>query len=149
MIKYNLGSGVAFKPGFINVDLKNADIDANLDDDWIFAPNDSADFVLAAHVFEHLKSPIHTMNELYRILKPGGTAEIHVPSTDGRGAFQDPTHISFWNINSFQYYSSQKNWAWHSLCKTYGFKGDFKILVLEDYKVGEIVVTKAVLEKVN
>jgi hypothetical protein len=27
------------------------------------------------------------------------------PSTDGRGAFQDPTHVSFWNSNSFWYYT--------------------------------------------
>ena len=27
------------------------------------------------------------------------------PSTDDRGAFQDPTHVSFWNSNSFWYYT--------------------------------------------
>ncbi len=27
------------------------------------------------------------------------------PSTDGRGAFQDPTHVSFWNSNSFCYHT--------------------------------------------
>ena len=27
------------------------------------------------------------------------------PSTDGRGAFQDPTHVSFRNSNSFWYYT--------------------------------------------
>ncbi len=39
------------------------------------------------------------MNEIWRICKPGATLDILVPSTDGRGAFQDPTHVSFWNIN--------------------------------------------------
>ena len=34
-----------------------------------------------------------------------GWAFIEVPSTDGRGAFQDPTHVSFWNENSFTYYT--------------------------------------------
>jgi hypothetical protein len=33
--------------------------------------------------------------------------EILVPSTDGRGAFQDPTHVSFWNANTFAYFSRQ------------------------------------------
>lgn len=37
---------------------------------------------------------------------PRGSIDILVPSTDGRGAFQDPTHISFWNANSFLYYSA-------------------------------------------
>ena len=27
------------------------------------------------------------------------------PSTDGRGAFQDPTHVSFYNENSFWYFT--------------------------------------------
>ena len=30
---------------------------------------------------------------------------IEVPSTDGRGAWMDPTHISYWNENSFLYYT--------------------------------------------
>jgi hypothetical protein len=30
------------------------------------------------------------------------------PSTDGRGAFQDPTHVSFLNENSFWYYTDRK-----------------------------------------
>ena len=30
------------------------------------------------------------------------------PSTDGRGAFQDPTHVSFWNSNSFWYYTKRE-----------------------------------------
>ena len=30
-----------------------------------------------------------------------------IPSTDGRGAFQDPTHVSYWNENSFLYYTDK------------------------------------------
>ena len=28
------------------------------------------------------------------------------PSTDGRGAYQDPTHVAFYNENSFWYYTN-------------------------------------------
>lgn len=45
------------------------------------------------------------MNEAWRVLKPSAAIEIFVPSTDGRGAFQDPTHVSFWNANTFAYFS--------------------------------------------
>jgi hypothetical protein len=45
------------------------------------------------------------MSEIYRVLADGGWAFIEVPSTDGRGAFQDPTHVSYWNENSFWYYT--------------------------------------------
>ena len=146
-VKLNLGSGNSKIEGYISVDLdaENADVHCDLEDTWPFQDN-SVDGVFAAHIFEHLKNPIHTMNELYRILKPGCKAEIHVPSTDGRGAFQDPTHTSFWNINSFDYYCSDRGGNW-LLCKKYGFIGDFKAIQIEDYKIHQIVITKAVLEK--
>jgi hypothetical protein len=48
------------------------------------------------------------MKEIYRCLAPNGWALIEVPSTDGRGAFQDPTHVTFWNSNSFWYYTKKQ-----------------------------------------
>jgi hypothetical protein len=45
------------------------------------------------------------MKEAYRCLAPMGWFLTSTPSTDGRGAFQDPTHVSFWNANSFWYYT--------------------------------------------
>jgi len=67
--------------------------------------NESADVILARHFLEHLSDPIRIMNEIWRVLRMGGEAHIVVPSTDGLGAFQDPTHKSFWNENSFLYYT--------------------------------------------
>ena len=54
---------------------------------------------------EHLPDKQHTMNELHRCLMPGGYLISQTPSTDGRGAFQDPTHVSFWNQNAFWYWT--------------------------------------------
>ena len=62
------------------------------------------------------------MNEIHRVLAPGGILLSMTPSTDGRGAWQDPTHISFWNQNSFFYYTReqqakyihQKNLFWEA-----------------------------------
>jgi hypothetical protein len=48
------------------------------------------------------------MNEIYRVLVPGGWLISMTPSTDGRGAFQDPTHCSYWNSNSFWYYTRRE-----------------------------------------
>jgi O-antigen biosynthesis protein len=55
-------------------------------------------------------NPIAMMKEIYRVLIPGGWLMGTVPSTDGRGAFQDPRHVSFWCENSFLYYSDRR-WA--------------------------------------
>ena len=53
---------------------------------------------------EHERCVVELMNAIYRALVPGGWVLAATPSTDGRGAFQDPTHCSFWNVpNSFWY----------------------------------------------
>lgn len=107
--KVELGGRMNAAKGFETVDLKDADIVCDLNGSWPFR-NGSVGAVRAYDVFEHLRDPLHTMKELHRVLAPGGYAIIQVPSTDGRGAFQDPTHVSFWNENSFLYYT-EKNWS--------------------------------------
>lgn len=106
LYKVELGGRMNAKQGFTTVDLKDAHINRDLNGTWPFEDG-SVGVVRAFDVFEHLKDPIHTMKELYRVLAPGGYAIIQVPSTDGRGAFQDPTHVSFWNENSFKYYTDR------------------------------------------
>ncbi len=46
-------------------------------------------------------------NECHRVLCHGGLIITQTPSTDGRGAFQDPSHVSFWNENSFWYITQE------------------------------------------
>lgn len=92
--------------GFKTVDLRDADVITNLEERWPFEDN-SVGVLRASHIFEHLKDPVHAMNEAYRVLAPGGWLFLEVPSTDGRGAFQDPTHKSFWNENSIWYYTNK------------------------------------------
>ncbi len=47
---------------------------------------------------------IHFMEEAYRVLKPLGRLDCTIPSTEGRGWAQDPTHVSYWNENSVLYF---------------------------------------------
>ncbi len=37
------------------------------------------------------------------MLAHAGLILTQTPSTDGRGAFQDPSHVAFYNENSFMY----------------------------------------------
>jgi SAM-dependent methyltransferase len=106
-VKLNLGSADDLRQGFINVDVVPApgvEV-ADLSKPWPWQDS-SIDYVRASHVIEHLPDKILTMNELWRVLKPGGKVEIDVPTTDGPGAWQDPTHVSFWNRRSFLYYEA-------------------------------------------
>jgi O-antigen biosynthesis protein len=61
--------------------------------------------IRATDVLQHVKNTQKVMSEIHRVLAPGGMLLSATPSTDGRGAFQDPTHVSFWNENSFWYYT--------------------------------------------
>jgi len=109
LLALDLGGRFNRAKGFKSVDLHDADFIANLNLRWPF-DDGSVGVVRAYDVFEHLSDSIHTMKELFRVLAPNGIACIQVPSTDGRGAFQDPTHVSFWNENSMLYYTNIQ-WA--------------------------------------
>ena len=63
----------------------------------VFRAQDSLQFIPRRYV-------VQFMNSIWRVLRPGGWVLIRVPSTDGRAAWQDPNHKSFWNENSFWYY---------------------------------------------
>ena len=48
---------------------------------------------------------IHFMNEAHRVLKPGGYLKARIPTTQSKAWAQDPTHVSFWNENTFLYFT--------------------------------------------
>lgn len=107
-MKINLGCGHDIMPGYFNVDcqtLPGVDLvcDCNLP---IPLDDNIADEIVADDFLEHINNDkrIHIISEIWRILKHGGVLRSYTPSTDGRGVFQDPTHFSFWNENSFMYY---------------------------------------------
>ncbi len=108
--KVDIGGGLNPYESYETVDIrKTADYVADLNK-GIPLPDNSVYVLNAHHILEHLKDPIKSMREIHRVLCHGGWAFIEVPSTEGKGAFQDPTHVTFWNDNSFLYYTD-KNMA--------------------------------------
>ena len=105
LLKVDIGGGLNPYPGYTTVDIRTtADYVADLND-GIPLPDISVFVLNASHILEHLHDKTKIMSEIHRVLAHGGWAFIEVPSTDGRGAFQDPTHVSYWNENSFLYYT--------------------------------------------
>lgn len=68
--------------------------------------------IVASHVLEHIpagEDRIAVMNEAHRVLRPGGVFEIRVPNAAvGWHAYADPTHVSFWIVESFHYFDGTK-----------------------------------------
>jgi SAM-dependent methyltransferase len=100
----DLGGAFNSPAGYIRLDKVGGDLNYDLEKRIPF-PTNSVGVVRAYDFLEHVHNPVKMMNEIYRVLVPGGWLLASVPSTDGRGAFQDPTHVSFWNENSFWYYT--------------------------------------------
>lgn len=148
----DLGCGKTKEKNFIGVDLfphEQVDIIADLNDHFPF-PDNSVDFLKAHDFIEHLHNSIHTMNEIWRICKPNAIVDIFVPSTDGRGAFQDPTHVSFWNANSFMYYCREFPVLLAGSQSYRKFNGEFSLLSLENIDSGnKIVHVRAILKVIK
>jgi len=104
----DLGGQFASPDGFESVDLQGGDITADLSKEYPFEDN-SIGCVRAFDFMEHIADKMHTLSEIHRVLTPGGILISMTPSTigpdglAGAGAFQDPTHCSYWNKNAFWY----------------------------------------------
>jgi SAM-dependent methyltransferase len=55
------------------------------------------------NMLEHLDNPMQVMEELHRLLKPGGKIMVIVHYFRSRWAFIDPTHKTFYTVDSFAY----------------------------------------------
>jgi SAM-dependent methyltransferase len=148
----NLGCGRNNPPDCFGIDIlpfEGVDLvaDINL---GIPLPDDSFDLVIANDFLEHLdpKNKISVMENIYRVLAPGGVFQFEVPSTDGnnRGAFSDPTHISYFNEISFWYFlDDQYGKGFRSL---YNIQTWFKPLSLETYyNIHNITYVRGQLQK--
>jgi glycosyltransferase involved in cell wall biosynthesis len=105
--KIDLCGGFDSPLNYESIDKFGGDITADLEDPWPI--EDGTVGVFRAHdALEHMKDQIHVMKEIYRCLAPKGWLLSLTPSSDQRGAFQDPTHKSFWNSNSFFYYCKEQ-----------------------------------------
>lgn len=110
LLALDLGAAHRKPPGYLGVDQYDGDevdivatLPAPLD-----LPDDSVGVIRAVDFLEHVPAKVPLINELYRVLAPGGMLLTLTPSSDGRGAYQDPTHVAFYNENSFWYYTDDQ-----------------------------------------
>jgi SAM-dependent methyltransferase len=143
----DLGGAFNSPAGWRTVDMQDADVICDLNEPWPFADNSVSAF-RAYDIIEHIADKQHFMRELHRCLVPGGWALIQVPSTDGRGAFCDPTHVSFWNELSFWYYTRPSHMKYARMPGVQFFEQRlFTFFPSEWHQANQIPYVKAELRK--
>jgi glycosyltransferase involved in cell wall biosynthesis len=107
LLAVDLGAAHNKPEGYLGLDCRGGpEVDLLCDvTNGIDLPDNSVGVLRAVDFLEHIPEKIALFNEFYRVLAPGGLLLSLTPSTDGRGAFQDPTHVSFYNENSFWYFT--------------------------------------------
>jgi SAM-dependent methyltransferase len=106
---------------------------ANLSVQPIPWPDNHFDSVSAYDFLEHVPRVLPTadgldtrlpfvelMNEIWRVLRPGGLLYACTPAYPDGSAFQDPTHVNIITIETHHYFVQPQR-----LAAMYGFAGDF------------------------
>lgn len=83
------------------------DVRLDVTDPRIDLAAESCGAVLATDVLQKVYDRATFLNECYRVLSHAGLLLTLTPSTDGRGAFQDPGAVAFYNENSFMYLTQE------------------------------------------
>jgi SAM-dependent methyltransferase len=109
---------------------------ANLSVDPIPHPDSSFDSVSAFDFLEHVPRVLATangrstrfpfielMNEIHRVLKPGGRLYALTPAYPSGETFQDPTHVNFITEQTWRYFCGEQPMA-----RPYGFTGQFELM---------------------
>lgn len=106
-LKVNLGAGSDILAGYINHDLvklPGIDVVHNLNQyPWPWADG-SIDEIKMYDVLEHLDDFMKAMEEMFRILTPGGRCRISVPYWNSWCAYADPTHKRGFHEITFRFF---------------------------------------------
>jgi len=127
----DIGCGRHKLPGSIGLDivpLEGVDVVHDLNQfPYPFSDN-SFDSVRLSHVIEHTQSIIRTMEEIHRILKPGGELEITTPHYTDASSWQDPTHHWHLNSRSFDFFAEDHQSGYYSKARFKIESSEIKLL---------------------
>jgi SAM-dependent methyltransferase len=113
-MKLNLGAGGDIREGYINHDmfsLSGIDIvhDINLYP-WPWADN-SFEEVIAYDLLEHLDNFMEAIEEIHRILLPGGILKLSVPYWNSCVRYIDPTHKTGFHEDTFKFFDPSSHYC--------------------------------------
>ncbi len=143
-MKLNLGCGNNKIEGYINCDISkevNPDKIVNLEKKLPFKDN-SIEEIICYHTLEHIKNFIPLMEEIYRILKNDGIIHIKVPYFCYSGAFQDPTHVRFFTLKTFDYFDENSKLNYYSKARFKIIKKELKFSIFHNIRLINWIINK-------
>jgi SAM-dependent methyltransferase len=130
-----IGCGMAKIEGAVTIDNNhrvNPDILWDLDDMPWPVETGKFDFVEAVDVIEHLDKTIKVMEEIHRVLKPGGRVHIRTTAWNTEQSFRDPTHKHYNTLHTFDYFDPSTEAG-----SKYGFYSDCKFTIVQAFPDGQ------------
>lgn len=107
-IRLNLGVGQRSRPTYYGLDLielPGVDVVADLNEPLSELPNNSVEAIYTNHTFEHIVNFLPLLQEIHRVVIPNGTIDVVVPHFSSPYGYSDPTHVRFFGMYSFYYFS--------------------------------------------
>jgi len=117
-----LGCGPNKQEGRIGIDrldLPGVDIVADLNDGFPYLPDHSVDEFHSKSLFEHIEDLGVFMQEIVRVLKPGGKNYLFVPHFSNPYYYSDYTHTRFMGLYTFYYFVSKENQLYRKVPEFY------------------------------
>ena len=111
-VKLNLGGGERPLPGYYHldlVDLPGVDVQADLNEPLEALPTGSVAAIHCRHLLEHIDLLMPLLDELHRVVRPGGTIDIRVPHFSNPYGYSDTTHVRFFGLYTFFYFADPAN----------------------------------------
>jgi SAM-dependent methyltransferase len=124
-LRFDLGCGNHKRDGFVGVDRVRLD---GVDVVWdvrqgLPSNDDTVDYIVADNLLEHIGPEfIDVMNDLHRVLKPGGRLTAIVPGVHApAAAYADPTHVRYFVPETWDYFDGEHA-RWRDYGQSYGIR---------------------------
>jgi glycosyltransferase involved in cell wall biosynthesis len=107
--RLNYGCGFDIRPDYVNFDivgLPGVDVVAAIDPYNPRLPfgDEEFDEIIAFHVLEHVANKQAMIEEIWRIARHNAVLKIKLPDRRHSDAFVDPTHLSYWEVDTIDFY---------------------------------------------
>jgi len=133
----NLGAGNRIMPDAVNHDLRKHRPEIDVAHDLNVLPwpwkDESFDLIVARTVLEHLRiTLIESVNECWRILRPGGELYLKLPYWDHDNSYLDPTHYWRFSMHTCDIFDPESKYG-----QKYDFYTDRKWRIVEPAQLND------------